>query len=340
MDFGILSKYRNQIYGVSALWIMLFHFWGSGLIPYGDAPIANLLLGNGRIGVDIFLFLSGISLYFSYHKRPDARSFYTRRLLRLLVPVYLISIPRWVHEFLVLTWEPDEFIMSASLLKLLVVGDNTIWFVSFILLCYLMYPVIYEVAIRNRTHAQRVVASLALCAYALLWFWLLHKHAIAIFSRYEIWVARIPSFVLGCAVGPYVYERKKLPVWLAVCMCALAVGYLVMFEQFILPNWWWRAPSALFGACIALALAILFGAVDKPKGEPGLAMRALGSVGGVSLELYLTHIFARYVVITGLAVPEQLFPAIGLPLAALSLAMAYALRWISTQLLHHVQKSA
>ena len=332
MDFGVLSKYRNQIYGVSALWIMLFHFWGFGFIPCEDQGIARALLSNGRIGVDIFLFLSGMSLYFSYHKRPDARTFYSRRLLRLLVPVYLISVPRWIHEYLVLTWKPDEFVMSASLLKLFVVGDNTVWFVSFILLCYVMYPVIYEVAIRDRTHRQRMVEMLALCAFALLWFWLLHGHSIAIFTRYEIWVGRVPSFLLGCAVGPLVYERKRLPVPLVVCSCVVALGYLAMFEQWLMPRWWWRASLAPCGAAIAIVLGVLCMAADKAFSGRGAVLKALGSLGGVSLELYLTHICARYVVWRCIGVPEQFYPMLGLPLVVASIAMAYSLRWLSNRI--------
>ena len=57
-----LSTYRNEIYGIAAIWIMLFH----GRIANIDAtfPYLYKILRLGNIGVDIFLFLSGIGIFF------------------------------------------------------------------------------------------------------------------------------------------------------------------------------------------------------------------------------------------------------------------------------------
>ena len=47
------------------------------------------------------------------------------------------------------------------------------------------------------------------------------------------------------------------------------------------------------------------------------------------MELYLTHIFVRYVVCFVIGVPSETYPLLGLPTVALSIGMAYALRWLS-----------
>lgn len=73
--------------GFAILWVMYFHI-----------PIpANLYLTDvgwcvrriGFYGVDIFLFLSGLGVYFSLMKRPNVLRFYKARLVRIL-PAYII----------------------------------------------------------------------------------------------------------------------------------------------------------------------------------------------------------------------------------------------------------
>ncbi|MDK7740766.1 acyltransferase family protein, partial [Veillonella nakazawae] len=61
----------------------------------------------GNIGVDIFLFLSGMGLWFSWSKHPDTKDFYLRRWLRVY-PTWLImaclyyipdfTCPNWVRH--------------------------------------------------------------------------------------------------------------------------------------------------------------------------------------------------------------------------------------------------
>lgn len=61
-SYKIISTYRTQLMGVAMLWVVLFH---------ATFSINNPLQGVKAIGyggVDIFLMLSGMGLYFSYKK--------------------------------------------------------------------------------------------------------------------------------------------------------------------------------------------------------------------------------------------------------------------------------
>lgn len=91
-----ITKYRNEIYGISALWIMLFH--GCILKKVHLANVSELMysiLNFGNVGVDIFLFLSGISCFYSFHKIQDWDLFYKKRLMRVLPP-YMIGGGKYV----------------------------------------------------------------------------------------------------------------------------------------------------------------------------------------------------------------------------------------------------
>lgn len=73
MNLGIISKFRNEIYGFSIIWIVLFHGAAINKVDYsfGCSVLYPLqaFLSIGNVGVDIFLFLSGVSLLFICEKQ-------------------------------------------------------------------------------------------------------------------------------------------------------------------------------------------------------------------------------------------------------------------------------
>lgn len=70
--------------GFAILWVMYFH------IPLKFATEVGWFIHRiGFYGVDIFLFLSGLGVYYSLTKRPNVLGFYKARLVRIL-PAYII----------------------------------------------------------------------------------------------------------------------------------------------------------------------------------------------------------------------------------------------------------
>ncbi len=74
----LINKYRGQIMGISALWIIVFHTWYRLAVPetspkllyYAELAVTKL----GYFGVDIFFLLSGIGLSYAIGKRPEKSS--------------------------------------------------------------------------------------------------------------------------------------------------------------------------------------------------------------------------------------------------------------------------
>lgn len=68
-NWGLISKYRNQLFGLAIIWIMLMH--SNEFTPIKENRfLSRYLLYDGwirvgGIGVDIFLFLSGVGLYYA-----------------------------------------------------------------------------------------------------------------------------------------------------------------------------------------------------------------------------------------------------------------------------------
>ena len=88
-----LSDVRGELFGFSIITIILFHFCedvekaGFGGAATAMTKINNLVLGSS--GVEIFLFLSGMGLFYSLSGDPRLSSFYRKRLRRVL-PAYLV----------------------------------------------------------------------------------------------------------------------------------------------------------------------------------------------------------------------------------------------------------
>ena len=53
LSWGLLSKYRNQIYGLSIIWIVIYHIYEFCIHKMNFSWISTLVFYNGYIGVDV-----------------------------------------------------------------------------------------------------------------------------------------------------------------------------------------------------------------------------------------------------------------------------------------------
>ena len=120
------------------LFVILFHV----ALDRGDPFYGLRRCGN--VGVDIFLFLSGVGLWFAWTKTPSVSHFYRRRLIRILPTWLICSTAFYLPDYL----GAQRF--SKNVVDLL--GDITInwdfwlhdeltfWYVPAIMLLYLIAP--------------------------------------------------------------------------------------------------------------------------------------------------------------------------------------------------------
>lgn len=74
-DYFVISKFRNVLFGIAIWSIMIFHF-AEDKIQYCESDSWSIkILNQGVIGVEIFLFLSGLGLYFSMKKKQQLACF-------------------------------------------------------------------------------------------------------------------------------------------------------------------------------------------------------------------------------------------------------------------------
>ncbi|MGN1166780.1 MAG: acyltransferase family protein [Lachnospiraceae bacterium] len=288
ITWNIFSKYKAELYGITILWIMIFHSYLNGIDFYtGENKIfkaLDLIIENGNIGTDMFLFLSGIFCYYSLIKNDNYFEYTKRKIAKLLPTVLLITGIYWLLD-LVHTRDVWKFLLRVTLCDFWVTGDQQIWFVSLIMLCYLFYPFIFWIVYKAEKYEKTKAVILFLLV--LIFPFAIMNKAPEMYSKIEIAITRIPVFVLGSLVGKFCYDKKKINS----CIFPICIVGVISSIYFFHTDPWKGIYGRYFYMCGILWL-FFFGIVLYL-----LDCRWLNNFfsffGKISLELYISHILIR-----------------------------------------------
>lgn len=140
IELANISRFRAQQMGVAMLIIILFHVG----LPRFDPFFGLRRMGN--IGVDIFLFLSGVGLWFSWMKTPSFRHFLMRRYLRVYPAWLLIACLYYIPRF----HGGDWFAWLDLVLDITINWDFwlhdelTFWYIPATMMLYLSLPLTWS----------------------------------------------------------------------------------------------------------------------------------------------------------------------------------------------------
>lgn len=289
ISWNILSKYRNELYGISIVWIVLFH----GIILKkvelsNELSVLTGILKHGNCGVEIFLFLSGISLFYSMKKESNIEKFYVKRLKRIVIPFFLIEGIYWLYNCVILKSDFLEFVKNITLYSFWFEGDKLVWFIALILPLYIFYPILFKF-ILNNSKINRIFYIVSLCLIVYVICKLLKYFDPHYFKMIEIALTRIPVFLLGSYCGILAYENKEIKSnikLVSFIIVIMGIGYF--YEQpFSLENNF-RMPYLLLGPSLAIWISICLNIISNAKLNVLLSLW-----GGLSLEVYLSHVILR-----------------------------------------------
>ena len=291
MNWNLVSKYRTQLMGIACIWIMLFH----NRSPWSGDGVINYILSKGNVGVDMFMFLSGVGSYYSFRKTPDVAAFYKKRSVRILFPYLLFAVPFcwWRSHIPGAELSFWNHLLWVSFVKN---GITTTWFIPAILGLYLLFPVIYflqnePVSIGGRVIHRNVITLLIMLVCFLSLRYIMSAHP-AVWKNTEIALTRSLIFIVGCYCAKWVYEGKPLPPGSELGSLIWIIIYLfVFFKEVKLGTFWIRltyGPYAI--ACIIFGISVMR-LLDKDGN--GRRFRVLSFIGERTLELYLTHVMIR-----------------------------------------------
>ena len=280
MNLKAILDYRVIAMGLSMIMIMTFH---------SDLPIISntFVYRNLHIGVDCFLFLSGLGIVQSLNKNDNIKEYYKRRLLRILPTTIPLII---IYSYLLLQFHSafnneDFYLQITSLNFWLNKGTFPLfmWYIPCIMLYYFASPFIYK-WLKNNISDKR---SILIVSIVILLLFLVpagtdSTTVINIFCRF-------PIFLLGMIYGFRIIneDRLKFKEFLFIVLLAgistLAIRYLEI-----------RHFQFLCYIPIVLTIIITISFISdrfKIKG------RVIKIIGESTLAIYCSHEFIKLILL-------------------------------------------
>lgn len=283
IELANMSRYRGELMGAAMLFIILFHVG----LDRGDPFYGLRRCGN--VGVDMFLFLSGVGLWYSWMRTPSLRHFFLRRYIRVypawLIMASLYYIPDYLygrgHSTSLADLAGDILINWDFWLH----DELTFWYVPAIMMLYTVAPFYMKLILRHPFYRWLPLVAVIWC---IMVQWVLPIHAAV--GHLEIFWSRVPIFLIGINMGRHVKERQTIDgqaVWFLILIFLMTFGTSLYLEQVRhgrFPLFVERMLYIPFTVTTLMLLNRIF------RRTPGWFNAFCRLVGTVSLEAYLIHI--------------------------------------------------
>ena len=142
------ASLTTELKGMAILMIVISHI---GYFLVSDHRFLWPLSIMAGVGVNLFLFLSGFGLASSgLQKDLSVWQFYKRRLLKLFVPFWLSIAVFLAADFFILGKAYSFQFIGRAILGIFKHADlyndlnSPLWYFTFILLCYLLFPLVFS----------------------------------------------------------------------------------------------------------------------------------------------------------------------------------------------------
>lgn len=198
--FVDISKHRTALMGIATLMIILCHAPASGVLM---PSIMGRVLGFCNVGVDIFLFLSGIGCYYSFSRSTSLFNYYKKRYVRIGIPYLIITMP-FLIVYIVIGFNS----VSDALLSILTldfwIEHKGAWFISLLLPLYFLSPLIYYILC-----GKKKICTLPLLLIGLIYFSHINVGSFIysdILSNIQFAFKRVPNYILGMVIGEMCYK--------------------------------------------------------------------------------------------------------------------------------------
>ena len=265
--------------GVATIMILLCHAsatWTT--MPY----FLKRILGIGNVGVDLFLLLSGIGISFSLSKIKNNRGllkWYKKRYLRILIPYTIIMLPSLLYVKFSTNQSWLDFFLHFSTVDFWL-NHRGAWYIAMLLPLYLLSPLLFECIHRfKNTIVPGIILIMLLYCFSLLPC-LGNSSVVSIIKNLQTCCLRIPAFIFGMLLFPYVREHKTITnkcVVTFVLICFVLMAFLRVL-----------GPRYEFPLLILIPLVIcLLLIMSHLKSR----LKFLAFMGTISLESYLTNVY-------------------------------------------------
>jgi peptidoglycan/LPS O-acetylase OafA/YrhL len=289
--------------GIGIIWIMLLHGYQVGLTFSGERILQYIdtFTSFGSTGVDIFLFVSGIGLYYSYSKEQDTIAFFKKRALRIFPSYFLIVTVYWIWtDFVMQERMRSSFFLDLTQISLWTDGilHTRLLYVALIVPLYIVYPIFHKTIYGGRLRSKSKVSGKRMTLVGLGWIvavivanYILMTLVPDWYNPRAIALARIPIFIFGILCGRKVASAKDVSYTESGCLlvaaCVLVSIFSVDTVRLIL-----YLSYGIFAVVVCSAISLSLESV-KTRCFFTPISRFLSLAGKYSFELYISHMCLR-----------------------------------------------
>ncbi len=281
-----LSRFRAQYMGIAIVCIMLCH--NSLHVPEALVEIRSYISSLFQCGVDVFMVLSGLGLYYSFTKTPNCKAFWKKRFIKILIPyVIVVLLYAFVYVGYFKNATLGSYLWAYSLVSFFTDASLSIWFISAILLLYLIFPLLY-VLLDKKTTLFRIGTYLIIIGCVTIAIVGTPK---VLYIINEIFISRLPAFLFGMFIAKRIHDNnlsQKVNVCSATCITLAVVSFaLIACFMVLKPTFWWTVVRLLFLPFVFSVMMLSGTIMDKLNKKT--IDKVLVFLGSITLELYLLH---------------------------------------------------
>ena len=235
--------------------------------------------------MEVFIFLSGLGLFYSMSNNSNLVKFYENRVKRLIIPYAIVGIIFWdILDLIINKGSIVDVIKDFTFITLVTKGERTIWFTGVIFIFYLIFPLIYKLINSKRGLIKTVILMLVVYAvnYAIWQLWP------NIYDNIEIGAMRLPCFILGalCAylIKNNIENKRIIPILIIMGLILKIVADILLN----VPLYYSRIVAVCYAVSLILIVCFLLEKLQCAKFN-----NAMTWIGKYSLELYMIHVCIR-----------------------------------------------
>lgn len=226
-----ISEYRGQLMGIATLLVIFGHSVGNGVAM---PRWMESLCGLSSVGVDIFLLVSGLGLWYSLtslngnNVQQGVRCWYLRRYKRILIP-YLIIIGFHCTLSVLHGMPISQALFELSTLSYWV-NHQGAWFIAMLIPVYALTPLHYRIC--NKVKSPVLYSSLLIAfmvVISALNYPVESTGCQMVIDNVKQVLYHLPSFLIGFMLAPFAKTGKKISYfWMSILPLALVAIMKVM----------------------------------------------------------------------------------------------------------------
>lgn len=283
MPSEYFSKYRKELMGIATIMILIIHSYECR-VTY--PKIIDIIFSKTFIGVDIFLFVSGLGCMYSL-KENNIVKFYVHRIQRIM-PYYLpIVMVFAAWKFIAAHGGVIDWILYITTLSFWQKGIG-FWYIALLLPLYFATPYI-ERLYRRFSNPYVVTTVLIIAIFAVGQIFTIND-SFEVGRNVDFALKRVPSFFVGMLMGYLSSRNDKFSIFIMLAIAAIVrwpINQLTPFHY---------VTFALMLMVLVLLIIVLcinkFACINN----------ALKFMGSISLESYLINsmlieVFKKYNII-------------------------------------------